>query len=131
MSFKIYDRKLTFLESIRHGERVILHMDYDAEKDLIIAGGAAGVSVWKMHRSSALGTAHILEKVFTFDGCTGYVTRMIYDMPNGKIYAIDDRSAKVLNLNSRALEAELRDVNEALTAVCWYERNRFFITGCG
>ena len=44
MSFKIYDRKLDLLESIRHDERAILQLKYDAIDDVFLASGASGKS---------------------------------------------------------------------------------------
>ena len=48
MSFKIYDRNLDLLESIRHDERAILQLEYDATNDIFLASGASGKSVINM-----------------------------------------------------------------------------------
>lgn len=43
MCFKIYDRKLKLIESIRHGERSILAMEFDNETGFLLISGASGM----------------------------------------------------------------------------------------
>jgi WD40 repeat protein len=131
MSFKIYDRHLTLLESIHHEERAILQLEYDPKKDILLSAGASGISIWKIYRNNSLNLAHILEKLYSFENCSDWVNKMIYEPKNDRIYAIRDRSAQILSVSRRSIINELRNVHEApLSAVCWYERNQFYITGC-
>jgi hypothetical protein len=131
MTFKIFGRDLLLLESIHHEERAILQMEYDNEKDVIIASGASGISVWRLYRDTALDQAHIMEKLFSFADSHTWVTKMIYEPVHNRIYAIRDRSAQVLSLSRRAVILELRDIHESpLSVVCWYHRNQFYVTGC-
>eukprot|EP01039_Chlorochromonas_danica_P000067 gene67-73_t len=131
MSFKLLDKTLALLESIRHEERAILQMEYDNSKDLIFTSGAAGISAWKIYRNTTLDKAHVMEKMYTFKGCEDWVTRMIYEPQFNRIYALKERSAQVLSIPRRSVVTVLEDCHEApINVVCWYERNQFYITGC-
>jgi hypothetical protein len=84
MSFQIFDRQLRLLEAIRHEERAILQLEYDSNQDIIIASGASGIAVWKLYRNPSVDSAHVMEKMFTFTGCSGdWVSKMIYDSKQG------------------------------------------------
>lgn len=131
MSFKIFDKTLIQLESIRHDERAILELEYDASKDIIFTSGATGISAWKLYRNSSLDKAHVMEKLYSFKGCTDWVTKMIYEPQFNRIYALKERSAQVLSIPRRSCVTSLEDCHEApINVVCWYERNQFYITGC-
>jgi WD40 repeat protein len=131
MSFKIYDKGLNLLESIRHEERAILQLEFDPDKEIILSSGASGIAVWRLYRNTLLDTAHIMERMYSFEGCNTWVSRMVYEPKLNRVYAINDRSAKVLSISRRAIITELENVHDApLTAICWYERNQLYITGC-
>jgi hypothetical protein len=131
MSFKVYDKSLRLIESIKHEERAILQLEYDSSKDILLSSGASGVSVWRFYRAQALTPTHILEKLFVFEGCQQWVSKMVYESLSKEIYLIKGRSVKVLGLAKRIVLAELLNIHESpVTAVCWYPRNQFYITGC-
>lgn len=131
MSFKIFDRHLNLLESIHHEERAILQIEYDIQKDLIFSSGATGISVWKLYRNLSLDKSHVMEKLYSFDGCDTWITHMIYEPAFNRIYALKERSAQVLSLTRRSVITTLENVHDApINAICWYERNQFYITGC-
>ena len=131
MTFKIYDKKLNLLEVIRHEERAILHLEYDAPRDLIISAGACGVGVWRLYRHTSLDSAHIVEKLYTFEGCSHWVSKVIYEPQSDRIYAIQDSSVQVLTFARRGVAAELNDIHDSpVNVACWYNRNQFYITGC-
>lgn len=118
------------LESIRHEERAILQLEYDTNKDIILAAGASGVSVWRVYRNLSLDKAFVMEKMYSFDDCTEWVSKMIYDSKYSRIYAIQETNAKILCLTTRSMVEELQHTHDApLNCVCWYERNQFYITG--
>ena len=131
MSFKIYDRNLNLLESIKHEERAILQLIFDQKKDIILSSGASGISVWKLYKMSVIDTNHIIEKLFTFESCNYWVSKMIYEPSFERIYVMNDRNVKVFNLSKQTLQAELTNAHQApVTAICWFARNQFYVTGC-
>jgi WD40 repeat protein len=131
MSFKIFDRQLNLLESIHHEERAILQLEYDSNRDIIFSSGATGISAWKLYRNLSLDKSHVMEKLYTFEGCETWVTHMIYEPNFNRIYALKERSAQVLSLTKQAVITTLENVHDApINAICWYERNQFYITGC-
>jgi WD40 repeat protein len=131
MSFKIFDRQLNLLESIHHEERAILQLEYDQSKDLIFSSGANGISVWKLYRNLTLDKSHVMEKLYSFLGCENWITKMIYEPEFDRIYALKERSAQVLSLTRQNVITTLENVHDApVSAICWYERNQFYLTGC-
>jgi len=89
--------------------------------------------VWKLYRSSTSshGNGYVLEKMYSFDGCTEWVTKMICEPSSNRIYAIRDNSCQVLNIANRSIMDELDNIHDSpLNCICWYERNQFYITGC-
>ncbi len=73
----------------------------------------------------------MIEKMYSFSGCEGWVSRMIYEPKFGMIYALRDSNVQVLSVLKRAVVTELSSVHEApVTVVCWYERNQFYLTAC-
>lgn len=131
MSFKIYDKNLHLLESIKHHERAILQMEYDGEKDLFITSGGSGISLWRIIRVVSLDIAHVVEKLYSFEECSSWVGKMIYEPSANRIYAIIDRNAQVFSFSKKRMIHELVDTHTSpLTVVCWYERNQFYLTGC-
>lgn len=91
MSFKIFDRKLALLETIQHEERAILQLELDSSKDILYSSGAAGIAAWRIYRNLSVDKAHILEKLYMFDGCDTWITKMIYEPNHNRIYAIKER----------------------------------------
>lgn len=131
MSFKIYDRHLNLVESIKHEERAILQLICDEKKDIILSSGAAGIAVWRFYKNSIIDTCHIMEKLFVLDGCNHWVSKMIYEPAFDRVYVMNDRSVKVFNLTRHIMQAELVNAHQApVTAACWYARNQFYLTGC-
>lgn len=131
MTFKIFDRKLNLLETIHHDERAILQMEYDPSKDVIITAGAAGVSAWRLYRNTSLDAAHIMEKLFTFEGSHRWTTKLLYEPHYDRVYGIKDRSVQVMSFAKQGVDVELVDVHDApVNVVCWYNRNQFYLTGC-
>ena len=131
MSFKIYDRTLALVESIRHEERAILALEHDLLTDQLIVAGASGVSVWRVFRSISLSQEHVMEKLFVFDGCREWVSKVVLEPKTSRVYALVGRTAYVLSLKRRAVIACLENVHEAsLTKICWYARSAFYLTAC-
>lgn len=131
MSFKIYDRNLTMIESIKHEERAILQLVCDHGKDIILSSGAAGISVWRLYKNSSIDTSHIMEKLFTLDNCSYWVSKMIYEPAFDRIYVMKERSVIVYNLSRQSIQAEIMNAHQApVTTACWYSRNQFYLTGC-
>lgn len=88
MSFLIYDKNLNLLESIHHGERAILRMEYIADKALILLCGASGLSIWRIYRGNTLSSSLVMEKMKSLSECVGWISHMIYDKATSKLYAI-------------------------------------------
>lgn len=131
MTFRIYDKKFNFLEAIHHQERSLLHMEYIQSKGVIVMSSALGVSVWRIFRNTALSTAHIMEKLFIFDGCSGWVTKMSYEPYSDYVYAFVDDVINVIDFEKRRVVSRLSSIHEApVTNICWYARSQFFITSC-
>ncbi|RYH28854.1 hypothetical protein EON65_10635 [archaeon] len=131
MSFKLFDRQLLLLESIRHDERAILQLEYDASKDLIFTSGATGIFAWRLYRNTSLDKAHVMEKLYGFSGCSDWITKMIYEPQFNRIYALKERTAQVISMSRKAVVTVLEECHEApINVVCWYERNQFYLTGC-
>lgn len=101
MKFIIYDSKLNIIETIAHEERTLLAMEYDINTNLIVLAGASGVSVWRVYRNMSLQLSHVVEKMFAFDDCPPWVSRMSYDNSCSRIFAIVDRSVHVLSFYRR------------------------------
>eukprot|EP01031_Cornospumella_fuschlensis_P037994 gene37994-46159_t len=119
MSFKLFDRQLLLLESIRHDERAIVQLEYDASKDLIFTSGATGISAWRIYRNTTLDKAHVMEKLYTFSGCSDWITKMIYEPQFNRIYALKERTAQVISMSRKAVVTVLEDCHEApINVVC-------------
>ena len=91
MCFKIYDKQLRLVESIRHSERSILAIEYVDSKGLLLISGATGVSCWRVFKQSYLKSDKmdfVVEKLFVFpspyDAHDSWVSVMIIDELNGK-----------------------------------------------
>lgn len=131
MSFKVLDRNLNQLESIRHEERAILQMEYDNEKDLIFTSGASGISAWRLYRNLTIDKAIVMEKLYSFEGCDNWISHMIIQPKFNRIFALKERSVQVLSTTRRAVITILEDIHDSpVNTICWYERNQFYITGC-
>ena len=92
MSFKVFDRNFKLLESINHEERAILSMEYDAERSILLCAGASGISAWRFYRNLSLDGSHVIEKLFSFEGCEGWVGVMIFEPKTNRVYALSDKS---------------------------------------
>jgi WD40 repeat protein len=131
MTFKIFDKQFRLLQEFHHDERAILSLQYDADRGIVICSGASGITVWRCYRNLSLDNCHVVEKMFTFDGCEHWVSSMIYEPQSGKLYALVDRSVHVLSFAKRAVVTVLKDIHESpVTTVCWYARSQFYLTGC-
>lgn len=153
MTFQVFDRNFKHMENIRHEERAILTMEYDPEKGILLCAGASGISVWRFYRNSTLDGSHVIEKLFTFEGCDSWVGIMLYDAKFNRVYALQDTSGittcslyntsgvhlnnlffivvSVLSFKRRAVISKLENIHDApVTRVCWYERSQFYLTGC-
>lgn len=131
MTFKIFDKSFRLLQSIHHEERAILSLEYDGEKGIVICSGASGITVWRFYRNLSMDNAHVIEKLFTFQGCAHWISNMIYEAHSNKIYALVDRSVHVLSFKRRAVTTVLKDIHDSpVTRVCWYARSQFYLTGC-
>ena len=131
MSFKVYDRNLNLIESIKHEERAILQLVFDSSRDIVLSSGAAGIVLWKFYKNSISDTNHIMERLVTFESCKYWVTKMIYEPQFERIYVMNDRTVKVYNITRQTLQAEIINAHQApVTAACWFARNQFYITGC-
>ena len=77
------------------------------------------------------GNSFVLEKQFRFEGCTEWVTKMVYEPDMNRVYAISEQSVSVLNFRTRAVKVRLDNIHDApLTCVCWYPVDQFYITSC-
>jgi hypothetical protein len=57
---------------------------------------------------------------------------MVYDRHFHRIYALSERSVYILSFRKRGVVSKLEDIHDApITAVCWYGRSQFYLTGCG
>jgi ABC-type uncharacterized transport system permease subunit len=131
MSFKVYDRNLNLIESIKHEERAILQLVFDGSRDIILSSGAGGITLWKFYKNKISDSNHIMEKLLTFESCNYWVTKMIYEPNFERIYVMNDRTVKVYNITRQTLQAEIVNAHYApVTAACWFARNQFYITGC-
>lgn len=115
MCFKIYDKKFKLVESIRHSERSILNIEYSASKGLLLISGANGVSCWRIFRApnhnrlklQDVSVHFVIEKVFQFANCNVWISNLIYDEPNDKIFGIKETSIFVFSLGTRMLDTTL------------------------
>ena len=132
MTFRLYDRKFNLVEVIKHEERVILTLEYDAELNLIIAAGASGISLWKLYRNVSIHLSHCIEKLFTFTGIgNDWASKIIFEQKFDNIYLIGNTSVTVLGLRRRRIVAKLENIHECpVTKACWYPRSQFYLTSC-
>ncbi len=132
MTFRLYDRKFNLVEVIKHEERVILTLEYDAELNLIIAAGASGISIWKLYRNVSIHLSHCIEKLFTFTGIgNDWASKIIFEPKFDNIYLIGNTCVTVLGLRRRRIVAKLENIHECpVTKACWYPRSQFYLTSC-
>lgn len=132
MSFKIYDKTLTQIESIRHEERSLAHLCYHATANLLVGSSSTGVSLWRLFRNSAAAMAYTMERVFVFEEVREWMTKVEIDIPLGRIYAFAGQSVYVFDFPRRKLLHRLEKVHEmTVNVICWYGRSQFYLTGCG
>ena len=134
MSFKLYNRQLELMETIRHDERAILSMEYDEERRVIVMAGATGVTMWRIYRTTTADMEYVIERIFKFDGSIGglWIPRISLD-PNvkGHVYAFSDQSVYVIDIEKRQCKYKLENIHDAtVTSICWYQRSQFYMTGC-
>ena len=134
MSFKLYNRRLELIETIRHDERAILAMEYDEERRVIVMAGATGLTIWRIYRATTANMEYIIERIYKLDGALDglWVSRISLD-PNvkGHVYAFSDQSVYVVNIDKHQCKYKLENIHDAtLTSICWYQRSQFYLTGC-
>lgn len=131
MTFQIYDKQLSLMETIHHDERAILNMEYLPERGLIAISGASGLSLWRMYKGQSIDSSLIMEKTTTLRECQGWINRVIVEQKSKRLYAIQDSSVTVFNYMNHKVLARLEKIHDApITRTCWYDRSQFYITGC-
>lgn len=137
LTFKIYDKSLNLIESIRHDQRSLgcltLHTMPDG-KEILVAASAIGVSLWRIYRDSSSTRAFALERQLMYDdaGVAGtWVTKLEVDKTLHNVYAFSGTSVFVLSLTRRRMLHRLERIHEVnLTVIVWYGRSQFYLTGC-
>ena len=115
MCFKIYDKNFKLIESIRHLERSILNIAYSMNKGLLIISGANGVSCWRIYRTNNNSNNkhhddpihYVIEKMFQFANCQEWISNLVYDEKNDKIFGMRENSIYVFSLGTRMLDTTL------------------------
>lgn len=131
MSFKLHDKHLVLIESIRHEERSLGCLQYDSERDIIIAASATGVSLWRIFRNSSSSKEYSLERCYVYQDPYVWITKIEIDKALGVIYAFAETSCFVLSIDKRRIVHRLERIHEAnLTAITWYARSQFYLTAC-
>ena len=134
LAFKLYDRELNLIESIRHQERHIAALDYLAKDDCVVISGARGVSVWKVYRKivSSSQSSYVFEKLFAFTELSlVWVSKISYETSSNFIYAFVENSVFTLSLEYRRVAHRLDHIHDTpVTACIWYARSQMFLTGC-
>ena len=69
--------------------------------------------------------------MFAFEGCTEWVSKLVFEPQEHRAYAISDTTVTILNLKTRKVESVVSDMHETpVTACIWYPRDKFYITSC-
>ena len=95
-----------------------------------------GVSIWRIKRCSAgsqleTSNSYLVEKIYQFEECTEWVSKLIYEPCQHRAYAISEGSVSILNFRTRKMECIVSDLHETpVTACIWYPRDKFYITSC-
>ena len=55
---------------------LVLAMEEDRESNLIVIASAYGVSVWRAYRAISLEMSHVMEKMYTFSLCPGWISKV-------------------------------------------------------
>lgn len=107
-------------------------MEYDSVKGLLFIASATGLSCWSVTGIVTLDvTTHVMEKLFNFDGCNEWISWMMYDAKNEKLFGVCDMSVYVFNTDERRVVTNLRNIHDApVTRACWYPRSQYYLTGC-
>jgi len=92
MTFQIYDKQLSLMETIHHDERAILNMEYLPERNLIVISGASGLSMWRMYKSQTIDSCLVMEKSITLKECQGWINKVVVESKSKRLYAIQDVS---------------------------------------
>lgn len=130
MTFQIYDKLFTLLETISHDERSATDMIYEEQTHQIIIATATGVSIWSCCRSASLDLkSHIFERNAMIS--IGWVSFITLDSLSSTILTVVGRSAVIISLHSKKIIARLDDIHEdSLTRIQWFAKNHFYVTGC-
>ena len=132
MCFKIYDKSLALVESIRHEERSLAYLKFLPGENLVAAASATGVSLWRLYRNSAANMAYTMERVFVFAEVREWMNRIEIEASLGHLYAFAGTSCYVFDFHKRRLLHRLERIHEmTVNAICWYGRSQFYLTGCG
>lgn len=134
MSFKLYTRDLTLINSISHEERAMLAMEYHEGRQVILMAGATGLSMWRVYRTSLANMEFLMERLYKFTSyglADTWISRMSLDAAADHVYAFEGRSAYIIDLNGLKGKFALKDIHEStVTCICWYKRSQFYMTGC-
>jgi hypothetical protein len=104
MTFKVFDLHLKLIESIRHEERTVTVLKYDEVDSILLVAGAGGVSAWRVFKNLSYN-CHVVERIFRFSQCTTWVTQLITELRQDKVYAIVETSVYVLSVKTQRLVA--------------------------
>lgn len=106
-------------------------MEYDTSRDIIVLAGVRGVSLWRLSRPTIKGSGHVMERLYVFEELADvWVGRCQLELRLGHVYALAERSAYVLSVESRHVVYRMKDIHEFnVTCVCWYGRSQFYLTG--
>lgn len=88
-----------------------------------------GLSCWRILKSA--GSSYVMEKLFIFSGCNEWISSMIFEPKNDKVFGIVENSVYVFSVSERRVVTVLSKVHEApVTRACWYPRSQYYLTGC-
>jgi hypothetical protein len=124
-TFRLYDRELNFLESIRHEERAVLNVTFVDTEDILLVSGSEGVSAWNVYRKvTPKQTFFVIEKAYTFGELKGiWVGKLTYEMETRCAYAFVENSVYVLSVEKKKMVHLLLQIHDdPVTACIWYDR---------
>ena len=92
--------------------------------------------MWRIKKCSTgsqleTSNSFMVEKIYNFEGCTEWISKLIYEPLQNRAYAIADTTVTILNVKKRRVECVLSDLHETpITACIWYPADKFYITSC-
>jgi hypothetical protein len=95
-----------------------------------------GVSIWRIKKCSSgsqleTSNSFLVEKIYNFESCSEWVSKLIFEPLQNRAYAISDTSVTILDLKKRKVEFMVSDLHETpVTACIWYPGDKFYITAC-